>query len=136
MCASSVGPRVCVIRVLSNASSFFSNRNTITPPPNSENSDLGKVINERKKPEMYDLKGVLIIARRKIAMLKMMNLIPMHFQCTAHGLVRPESLTSIQSRESPITSLKAGLAVTALQGPSILYTNPPRTNSGYILQWC
>ena len=94
MCASSVGPRVRVIRVLSNALRFASNRNTIIPPQNSDSSDLGNVINERKKPEVYDLKGVLIIARRKIAMLKMMNLIPMHFQCTAHGLVRPESLTS------------------------------------------
>ena len=51
-----LGARVRVSRVISNVSSF-SNRNTITPTPKSENSDLGEVINESKKSEMYDLKG-------------------------------------------------------------------------------
>ena len=57
MCSSSVGPCVRVVRVLSNALRFASNRNTITPPQTSDSSDLDNVINERKKPELYDLRG-------------------------------------------------------------------------------
>ena len=56
MCSSSVGPRVRVVRVLSSALRFALDRNTITPPQTSDSSDLGNVINERKKPEVYDLR--------------------------------------------------------------------------------
>ena len=57
MCSSSVGPRVRVVRVLSSALRFALDRNTITPPQTSDSSDLDNVINERKKPELYDLRG-------------------------------------------------------------------------------
>ena len=93
MCSSSVGPRVRVVRVLSSALRFALDRNTITPPQTSDSSDLENVNNERKKPELYDLRDT---HTSPIGNHDVENDEPdsIHFRCTASGLFRPESLTS------------------------------------------